>query len=291
MCFAILGVIMYHLCLRGVHTGRLNIGYMGVDVFMLLSGYGIAKSLSRIPIKQFYINRTRRIFPLWAIMIIVSFFVDMLFSGGGCNISLLLGNVTTLSFYYNPDLLPEWYLSTLILFYVLSPILKKLLEKVGWGLLVMISLAVILEEEILGTGRWQYANAIARIPLYLLGMWCAFTNKIDLPYKVTIPLFFLSIIFFFQNQHYLFSASAVLFLVQILNKIIDRWSILKNSLFNWIGSHTLEIYVGNVISAVIVYYIFYPEMHVLTKISIDLMITIGLSLLLWRINSVLQKQI
>ena len=46
MCLSILGVICYHLCLRGIHIGRLNVGYAGTDVFMLLSGYGIAKSLA-----------------------------------------------------------------------------------------------------------------------------------------------------------------------------------------------------------------------------------------------------
>lgn len=41
MYLSILGVICYHLCLHGIHIGRLNVGYAGVDVFMLLSGYGI----------------------------------------------------------------------------------------------------------------------------------------------------------------------------------------------------------------------------------------------------------
>ena len=54
MCLSILGVICYHLCLRGIHIGRLNVGYAGTDVFMLLSGYGIAKSLAHNSIKQFY---------------------------------------------------------------------------------------------------------------------------------------------------------------------------------------------------------------------------------------------
>lgn len=41
MCIAIIAVISYHLALRGIPIGRLNIGYAGVDIFMLLSGYGI----------------------------------------------------------------------------------------------------------------------------------------------------------------------------------------------------------------------------------------------------------
>lgn len=214
-------------------------------------------------------------------------------TGGGKDQILIafICNITSLSFYIEPDLLPEWYLSTLILFYALSPVFQKCLEKGGWVLLLFISLAIIMEEEFIGTARWQYENAIARLPLYLLGMLCAIRNKDDLSYKITIPLFLVSIIFFFQNQHYLFSACAVPFFIQIANKVIDNWSFLENKIFNWIGSHTLELYVGNTISAVIAGYIFYPEMHILTKVSIDLIMTTGISLLLWKINSSIQKQI
>lgn len=292
MCLAICGVIFYHLCLRGIHIGRLNIGYMGVDVFMLLSGYGIAKSLSRNTLKQFYVNRGRKILPLWMILITASFCVNL--TSGGVNdrgIDVLLLNITSLSFYCDPDLLPEWYLATVMLFYAISPLLKTLLEKGGWTVLILISMAIIIKEEIWGSDRWQYANAIARFPLYLLGMTCAIKDKEDLPYSVTLPLFFLSIVFFFQNQHYLFSACAVLLLVQIANKLIDRWSFFKNKIFNWIGTHTLELYVGNTISAEIVYYIYYQEMHILIKVAIDLAMTICISLLLWKINSQVQKSL
>lgn len=257
---------------------------MGVDIFMLLSGYGIAKSLDRNSTKQFYINRIRKIIPLWLIMISAAYAIKL---SGGVNlgIDVLLLNMTSLSFYYNPDLLPEWYLSTLIMFYVVSPLLKKLLEKYGWGLLILVGFAVVLEEEYFGNGRWQYMNAIARFPLYLCGMQCAISNKVNLPYKVTVLLFFVSIAFFFQGLHYLFSTCAVFLVVQIANILIDKWGVLKNKLFNWIGSHTLEIYVGNTIAAEIAGQIFSPEMDVLIKVSVDIMMTIGLSLLLWKINS------
>ena len=42
--------------------------------------------------------------------------------------------------------------------------------------------------------------------------------------------------------------------------------------------HILDIYVGNTIAAVIAELIFSPEMNVFDKISIDIMMTIGLSL-------------
>lgn len=214
------------------------------------------------------------------------------FDIGGVNdrgVDVLLLNITSLSFYCEPDLLPEWYLATLMLFYAISPLLKILLEKGGWSLLLMIGLTVVIEEEIWGTGKWQYANAIARFPLYLLGMLCAIKNKEDLPYKVTILLFLLSIVFFFQNHHYLFSACSVLLLIQVANKLIDRWSFFKNKIFNWIGTHTLELYVGNVLSAVMMRFVLFPELHVLVILTIDLTMTTGFSLLLWKVNSQIQK--
>lgn len=80
-----------------------------------------------------------------------------------------------------------------------QPVTKNAFGKGSWGLVILISLVVVLEEEFLGTGRWQYDNAVARFPLYLLGMQCALSNKEDLPYKVTIPLFLLSVAFFFRD--------------------------------------------------------------------------------------------
>lgn len=283
MCFAICSVICYHLCLRGIPIGRLNIGYMGVDVFMLLSGYGIAKSLIQNPIKEFYIHRIRRIIPLWGIMISVAYVVNLL-SGEVKSINVFFLNITSLSFYYNPDLLPEWYLATIILFYAVSPLFKILLEKFGWGLLVCISVLVVMKSELIGFEMWQYANAISRFPLYLLGMFCGIKNLHNLSYKITIPLFLLGIVFFFRNQHYLFSVCVALFSIQVANGVIDRWSFFKSKFFKWIGSHTLEIYVANTIAAVICGCFFSPEMDVLTKVLIDITITIVLSLLLWNIS-------
>lgn len=102
----------------------------------------------------------------------------------------LVANLSTISFYFNPGLLPEWYLATLILFYALSPILYMILKKAGWFGVLGVCVAVIY---ISGVGKcisvWQYANAICRFPLYLLGMQCAIRGKENLPYYITIPCF------------------------------------------------------------------------------------------------------
>lgn len=76
MFIAIIGVVSYHLALRGIPLGRLNIGYIGVDIFMLLSGYGISKSIQHNTIRRFYKNRVRRILPMWTLMISLSWLIS-----------------------------------------------------------------------------------------------------------------------------------------------------------------------------------------------------------------------
>lgn len=79
--WAMLGVLFYHACLQGIHIGRLNIGYMGVDIFLLFSGYGIAKSLQKNNLKIFYLNRIKRIFPIFALMTISLGLTKIVFGG------------------------------------------------------------------------------------------------------------------------------------------------------------------------------------------------------------------
>lgn len=118
MCIAILAVVFYHLALRGIPIGRLNIGYAGVDIFMLLSGYGIGKSLMKNSVGQFYKNRIIRILPLWFLMILFNSLIRMFNTREDIllTVNKFICDFSTLSFYTNPNSLPEWYLATLILF-------------------------------------------------------------------------------------------------------------------------------------------------------------------------------
>lgn len=206
--------------------------------------------------------------------------------GGKINISHLVANLSTISFYFNPDLLPEWYLATLILFYILSPILYKLLKKTGWSCIIGVW-AVVIYISWEGISEWQYANAICRFPLYLLGMQCTIKGKENLPYYITIPCFLIGTCFFFAGSHYLFSSFCGLLMVQILNLLIDKIDVSHLSCFRIMGRHTLEIYVANVLSAVIIAYCFSTCTYLIIVIFIDLFLTAVLSIVLWKANKLI----
>lgn len=273
MAFAIIGVVFYHLALRGIPIGRLNVGYMGVDVFILLSGFGIGKSLSHNSIGRFYQNRARRILPVWTLMIFLSWLLPVI-GGGKLWLQDLIFNLTTLSFYFNPDLLPEWYLATLLLFYALSPFLYRFLKLTGWYGVAFVSIAAVLLEVKGWIPCWQYDNAICRFPLFLLGMQCAIKNRDNLSYYVTIPCFAIGCYFFFQGFHYLFSSWCVLLLIPIVNTLIDKCSLLKASIIKNIGRHTLEIYAANVISAVFITSFLCLQESPLVTIASDIALTV-----------------
>ena len=57
--FAVIMVLFYHLQFVGFKNG-----FLGVDIFFVLSGYLMAMLYDKSSTKIFYINRFKRIFPV-----------------------------------------------------------------------------------------------------------------------------------------------------------------------------------------------------------------------------------
>lgn len=70
MGYAILMVIIYHYgCWVYNIFGDFNVGFVGVDIFMFLSGWGLVYSYQNSKnIREFYTKRTKRILPVFYIM-------------------------------------------------------------------------------------------------------------------------------------------------------------------------------------------------------------------------------
>lgn len=72
--------------------------------------------------------------------------------------------------------------------------------------------------------------------------------------------------------------------------LLIKQNLFYKVIFNWIGTHTLEIYVANVLSAVIIRYFIITNEHLVMILS-DIFLTVILSILLWKINSFIQEQL
>jgi peptidoglycan/LPS O-acetylase OafA/YrhL len=149
---AVAAVLVYHLGTTGDSTHLLRGGYLGVDVFFVLSGYLITSLLivevratGRISIKKFYIRRARRLFPaMFTLLAIVALVViiwlpdqgrqlrgDLLAAVGyGTNWWLIVEDTSYFGTGDRPRLLTHlWSLSVEEQFYLVWPLVMILFAR------------------------------------------------------------------------------------------------------------------------------------------------------------------
>lgn len=157
--FAVLSVVFYHAnSLRG--------GFIGVDIFLVISGYVITSSILRYPqepilqgLRRFYVKRFRRIFPSSTATIIAVILMAFLIFPTFLRISIFSSAIFSLlslqNFYlaltgaqygaldsHNLPLLHFWSLSLEEQFYFLWPILVLTLRNYRRKILPFVSLAI-----------------------------------------------------------------------------------------------------------------------------------------------------
>lgn len=138
MGFAMIMVILYH-SISSFPNKTIGMifypGFIGVDIFLLLSGYGLSNSFSKNKLGTFYQHRVVRIVPLFVLMILSVSIIDALIGQKTLTMFNLFANITTLSYLGLGGWFIEWYLCVLLYLCVLFPLFYKLLSAVrsDWG--------------------------------------------------------------------------------------------------------------------------------------------------------------
>ncbi|PKO46341.1 MAG: acyltransferase [Betaproteobacteria bacterium HGW-Betaproteobacteria-22] len=192
---AVLGVILFHY-----NPELLPGGYIGVDVFFVISGFLITSILLNkktkaeyhffSTIKQFYASRFTRIAPAYFVMlIVVSLLVAILFIPNDHNIyskslkqALYFNSNNYFAGFgdyfapanYEQSLLHTWSLAIEIQFYLLIPFVVLLLplKKLTATFILLIILLTSIAEYRLrfqGVEQVTYYSLYARVPEFLLG--------------------------------------------------------------------------------------------------------------------------
>lgn len=119
MGVAMIMVIVYHIfCWVYNPIGPLNIGYVGVDIFLFLSGLGLSCSYEKNSITQFYKNRIKRIYPIYIISVLTTY---LIFNSNWSNFDLF-ANIVTIGLYTKGGVYRyDWYLESLFTLYILFP--------------------------------------------------------------------------------------------------------------------------------------------------------------------------
>jgi peptidoglycan/LPS O-acetylase OafA/YrhL len=143
---AVIGVFLYHARPHSDGNGWLPGGFLGVDLFFVLSGYLITSLLlvewdarNRIDLRRFWARRARRLFPALVVVVLAALILDAIFQRSSLaktrsdavssllyytNWHLIFANHSYFVRMSNPSLLQHlWSLAVEEQFYVIWPLL------------------------------------------------------------------------------------------------------------------------------------------------------------------------
>lgn len=251
MGISMIMVLFYHL-----NTTFFYPGFLGVDIFLFLSAYGLSRSWERNSCFVFYKRRFKRLVPMYLLFGILQNFIYIYFYHYQLSTWDLICNITSLNYWKLGGLVFEWYLSILILLYLLFPAISVCVKRVGGGKFLAITLVFSLMLLTFGFD-WNYDTAIGRLPIFVLGIVC-YQQRVVLARMFILGqmLFFLSLLcsiilyaggaLHFYVVIYMFSPAIILLVGWLINKVIVNFSRVYNAIF-YIGRYTLEIYIANVL--------------------------------------------
>src|SRR5690554_5229125 len=183
---AVLAVMVFHL-----NPAWLPGGFVGVDIFLVISGFLISSILLHkkskpdyqllTTLNYFYTSRIKRIAPAYfSLLVLITLVAAVLF---------LPADFTTYNYFANfgdyfapanheQPLLHTWSLAIEIQFYLLAPFIFLLLPKrlLSWVLPISIlGLTAYAEYQLRIAGNQQaiYYSLMARLPAFFLGAWVA----------------------------------------------------------------------------------------------------------------------
>ena len=235
-------------------------GFYGVDIFLFFSALGLCYSYNNNTLTRFYLNRIRRVLPLF---LLLALFRIIWHIGKGETVTHwdVVATMTGISYFkFFGGIWVDWYLSALLFLYLLFPLIYKYMNITVWGgeIVVVILSSVFC---LFVPHYWEHACLIGRLPIFCLGILYYFVtikNTVTMNNRIFLALILygiclLSIDIVFPNGKTRFLAPS--FFAPILIVLLSRlylWTkeyIPQFVIFvNFIGKHSLEIYVANCFS-------------------------------------------
>ena len=186
---AIIWIVIFHAHISAmplyINFPVCKIGYGGVDLFIILSGFGIYCSLNKNSNEiEFYKKRVRRLLPVIPIMILYVVFSHI------TSFHQIVGYILNINTFVSDKFVNGsyrhfWYISAILIFYLIAPILYRIINdnKKNVIYLILLSLLFIIP-------FWGNKNLIivARLPLFIFGMFCGYLYKHEINVSKNIIL-------------------------------------------------------------------------------------------------------
>ena len=168
MGLAILWIVFYHAPSIGIMGLKQlqDIGYAGVEIFLLLSSYGLYYSLNRDDNKKrFYKKRLSRILPAYIPALLLRIIWDISNSGG-------IRELLSPHFLWHHVYFLLWFVPYIVVLYLLSPLYIWVFKK-NPRLVTIIAIFFAFVMSFVAWGKSSLFIATARTPVFLLGFYIA----------------------------------------------------------------------------------------------------------------------
>ena len=184
-----------------------------VDIFLFLSAFGLSYSYKENSLSHFYKNRLIRIFPLFVIAQIVCTLLVQYQTRQSASLIDWISNLSSFSYYGIGGTTFNWYISFILLLYILFPLLHLLIKKLGIYALLLASILifVIFHNNQL---EWQYDCALSRLSMFLYGIY--FVMNKNSRTNIILGGVIVSMLSFFSYASYIRMESIGLFVMIIL---------------------------------------------------------------------------
>ena len=192
---AMIWIVLYHTnfgfdseLLRSIKSS----GYGGVDICLFASGIGCYYSLSKDPdAAHFLKRRIVRIMPTYWIFIIcwlVYRYVNDMFKW-----DMAIGNIFAVQNFTTRGNEFNWYISAILLFYILTPYFKRLVDRLSFFTNILI-IGLLIVFTLPFWNSYTFIITVTRLPIYYMGVLC---GKLCLQNKRMKPVYLLLLLAMF----------------------------------------------------------------------------------------------
>lgn len=228
-------------------------GQIGVDLLLFLSAYGLEASININGWRKFYINRMKRILPVYFLFLVT------LFSIFQNNIPLVriivqsIAHLTGFSLFQNNDFFStnfefDWFTPALIIVYfwypLISNVINRILKKAVWYELLLLFFLIFISILDLREVHLPIKFLLYRIPIIILGA----ITYIHLKKEQVNRLFVMYVIFFisglYSNQHWLLVSSTIPVFLTVYSMIRGKRPL--HNTISLLGRHSYEIYLAHI---------------------------------------------
>ena len=187
MGLSISWIVLFHVYLwcnmSGIPTSwwieLFDKGALGVDIFLILSAYGLEASVEKNTLGRYYMNRIKRLFPVYLLFLMLLFLSFERECPLGRMIVQSLYQITGLSLFQYPEFFScgfcfDWFTPAIISLYISFPIISKVVKwienKGSYYDYFVLVLLVIIGVWIRENKHFPFGLLALRMPIIYMGI-------------------------------------------------------------------------------------------------------------------------